>query len=165
MENVFVNIKDIPGEAREKNHKDWIACKTIDWGLERTLDMTDLGTTQRGYANAQFNKVTLTSELSKASAKLMTSVANGTSREEITIEMCRSGDDASRGMEPYLIWTLKNAIIDSYTVNGGEEQIPEENWTCAYRHIEIKYKLADYNTGKLSDENSFVWNLETGEVG
>ncbi len=165
MENIYCFIKDIPGEGREKNHKDWIAVKSLDWGVERTLDMTDLGTTQRGYANANFNKITMTSELSKASAKLMTAVANGTSREEIKIELCRSGDSASDGMEPYLTFILKHAVIDSYTVNGGEEQIPEENWTLAYRHIEIKYKLADYNTGALKDENSFIWNLETGEVG
>ncbi|MEX0284437.1 MAG: Hcp family type VI secretion system effector [Paracoccaceae bacterium] len=165
MENIYCKIKDIPGEGQEKNHKDWIAVKTIDWGLERTLDMTDLGTTQRGYANANFNKVTLTSELSKASAKLMTAVANGTSREEITIECCRSGDNASAGMEAYLTFILKHSIVDSYSVNGGEEQIPEESWTLAYRHIEIKYKISDVNTGKLKDENSFVWNLLSGEVG
>ncbi len=165
MENVFVRISDIPGEAKEANHIEWIAVKSIDWGLERTLDMTDLGTTQRGYANANFNKVTLTSELSRASAKLMTAVANGTSRGEITIEMCRAGSGEEQGMEAYLIWTLKHAIVDSYTVNGGEEQIPEESWTLAYRHIEIKYLISDYNTGELSDENSFVWNLETGKVG
>ena len=28
MENVFVKIDGIPGEAREKAHKDWIACKS-----------------------------------------------------------------------------------------------------------------------------------------
>ncbi len=165
MENIYCKINDIPGEGKEKNHKDWIAVKTLDWGVERTLDMTDLGTTQRGYANANFNKVTMTSELSKASPKLMTAVANGTPREEITIEMCRSGDDASKGMEAYLTFILKWVVVDSYSVNGGEEQIPEENWTLAYRHIEIKYKEADYNKGTLKDAGSFVWNLETGEVG
>ncbi len=165
MENVYVKINDIEGEATEKNHVDWIAVKTIDWGLDRTLDQTDLGTTQRGFANAQFNKISLTSELSKASAKLMTSVANGTAREKIEIHLCRSGDDASKGMEPYLLWTLKDVVIDSYSVNGGEEQIPEESWTLAYRHIEIKYKKSDYRTGKLKKKNTFVWNLETGEAG
>jgi type VI secretion system secreted protein Hcp len=165
MENVFIKIEGIPGEARESAHENWIAVKSVDWGVERTLDMTDLGTTQRGYANANFNKVALTSELSSASAKLMTYVASGKAAGEIVIEMCRAGDDTGKGMEPYLIWTLQDSIIDTYSVNGGEEQIPEESWTIAYRFIEIKYKIADYKTGALSDKNSFVWNLETGKVG
>lgn len=165
MENVYIQISDIPGEATETNHAGWIACKTIDWGLDRTLDQTDLGTTQRGFANTNFNKINLTSELSMASAPIMTSVANGTARPEIKIELCRAGDDASLGMEAYLIFTVKDVIIDSYSVNGGEEQIPEESWSLAYRHIEILYKKSDYATGALQDENSFVWNLETGQAG
>lgn len=164
-ENAFMKIGDIPGEGTEKNHTGWIPLKSVDWGVERTLDMDDLSTTQRGYANAKFNKVSVTTELSKASAKIMTSVANGTVRDDIILHLCRAGDDASKGMEPYLIFTLKNAVIDSYTVNGGEEQIPEETWALAYRHIEIVYKMSDPKTGKLKDENSFVWDLLTGEAG
>ena len=164
-ENAFMKIGDIEGEGTEQNHLKWIPLKSIDWGLERTLDMDDLSTTQRGYANAKFNKVTVTTELSKASAKIMTSVANGTVRDEIKINLCRAGADASKGMEPYLIFTLKNVVIDSYTVNGGEEQIPEENWALAYRHIEVLYKLADPKSGKIKDENSFVWDLLGGKVG
>ncbi|MAC81205.1 MAG: hypothetical protein CML66_24465 [Rhodobacteraceae bacterium] len=164
-ENSFMEIKDIKGEGTEKNHKDWIPLKSFDWGLERTLDMDDLSTTQRGYANAKFNKVSVTTELSKASAKIMTSVANGTVRDEIKIHLCRSGDDPSKGMEPYLIVTLKHVVIDSYTVNGGEEQVPEESWALAYRFIEVLYKLSDPKTGKLKDENVFAWDLLQGIAG
>lgn len=164
MENVFIELNNVPGESREKNHKNWIAVKSIEWNVERTLDMADLGTTQRGYANANFGKITVTTELSKASAKLMTYVASGKSTDQMLIHMCRAGDDESQGMEPYLTWIIRHAIIDSYSVSGGEEQIPEESWTIAYRGIEIKYKIADFNTGKLSDCNAFKWNLETGDV-
>ena len=45
-----------------------------------------------------------------------------------------------KGMEPYLIFTLRHAIIDSYSVDGGEDSIPSESWTLAYRGIEIQYK-------------------------
>ncbi|MEX0327742.1 MAG: Hcp family type VI secretion system effector [Ruegeria sp.] len=163
MENVFIKM-DFPGEAREKGHTDWIACKEISWNVERTLDMADMGTTQRGYANANFGKVELSTELSKASAKLMTYVASGKSNAEMTIHLCRSGDDEKKGMEPYLILTLRDAIVDSYSVSGGEESIPTESWTVAYRGISVKYKIADFKTGKLSDCNEFKWNLETGDV-
>ncbi len=163
MENAFAKM-DFPGEAREKQHTDWIAIKSFSWEVARTLDMADMGTTQRGYANANFGKVTLSTELSKASAKLMTYVASGKSNGEMIIHLCRSGDDEKKGMEPYLIITLTDAIVDSYSVEGGEEAIPTENWTVAYRRISIKYKIADFKTGKLSDANEFLWNLETGDV-
>ncbi|WP_171103347.1 MULTISPECIES: type VI secretion system tube protein Hcp [unclassified Ruegeria] len=163
MENVFIKM-DFPGEAREKAHTDWIACKEISWNVERTLDMSDMGTTQRGYANANFGKVELSTELSKASAKIMTYVASGKANGEMTIHLCRAGDDEKKGMEPYLIITLRDAIVDSYSVSGGEDSIPSESWTVAYRGISVKYKIADFKTGKLSDCNEFKWNLETGDV-
>ncbi|WP_170775553.1 type VI secretion system tube protein Hcp [Ruegeria lacuscaerulensis] len=163
MENVFIKM-DFPGEAREKQHSGWIACKEISWEVARTLDMGDMGTTQRGYANANFGKVSLTTELSQASAKLMTYVASGRANKEMKIHLCRSGDDEKKGMEPYLIFTLRDAIVDSYSVSGGEESIPSENWTVAYRGISIKYRIADFRDGKLSDCNEFKWNLETGDV-
>lgn len=164
MENVFIKIDGIPGEGREKNHVEWIPVKSIEWGCERTLDMTDLGTTQRGYANANFNKVSLTTELSKASAKICTYVASGKATPEVIIDMCRSGDSESQGMEAYLTFKLRHAIIDSYSVSGGEEQIPEESWTLAYRGVEYSYRPSNFNTGKLGTPEVFKWNLETGDV-
>ena len=99
-ENAFMHIGDIEGEGTEKNHKKWIPLKSLDWGLERSLDMDDLSTTQRGYANAKFNKINVTTELSIASAPIMTSVANGTVRDDILIHLCRAGDMPPRGWTP-----------------------------------------------------------------
>lgn len=164
MENAFLKC-DIDGESMERNHKGWIPLKTVSWEVSRTLDMDDLGTTQRGYANSSFGKVAVTTELSVASPKLMLAVADGTVRKEITIEMCRSGDGGGKGMEPYLIWKLFDVVIDKYEVSGGEEQVPEESWDLAYRRIEIEYMKADPNTGALSAGGNFSWDLLAGEMG
>ena len=125
--------------------------------------MDDLGTTQRGYANSSFGKVSVSTELSIASPKLMLAVADGTVRKEITIEMCRSGAKSTKGMEPYLTWKLFDVVIDKYEVSGGEEQVPEENWDMAYRRIELVYKKADPNSGELGKGGDFSWNLLTGQ--
>ena len=163
-ENTFIKVKDIPGEATEKQHEGWIPLKSIDWGIERSVDMTDLSTTQRGFANANFNKVAVTSDLSKASAKICTYVASGKVDPEVLIHLCRAGDDASKGMEPYLIFKLKHCMIDSYAVQGGEESVPNESWTLAYRAIEVQYKPGDFGTGKLQSPEVFKWNLKEGNV-
>lgn len=165
MENTYVKINDIPGESQERNHKEWIPVKTLSWEVTRTLDMDDLGTTQRGFANSSLGKVSLTSELAIHSPKVMLSVADGTSRKEITIEMCRSADSQGKGMEPYLIWKLFDSVIDKYEVSGGEEQIPEESWDVCYRRIEIVYKKADPKTNALGTGGTFTWDVLAGEMG
>jgi len=164
MENTYILIDDIAGESYERNHKEWIPVKTVSWEVSRTLDMDDLSTTQRGYANSSLGKVSVSTELSVASPKLMLSVADGTVRKMITIEMCRAGDSAGKGMEPYLIWKLHDVIIDKYDVSGGEEQIPEENWDMAYRRIEIEYKKADPLTNTLSTGGTFTWDVMANEM-
>ena len=162
--SMSVEISDIPGDATEQNHKKWIVIKSLSWGLERAVEMADLGSTQRGHANSNFNKVEVTSEMGIASNKIATSVANGTVRPEITLHMCRSGDSASMGLMPYSIWKLKDVIIDKYEVSGSEDGIPEENWALAYVSIEHEYKSTDQKTAKLKTENTFKWNVQTGDV-
>lgn len=162
--NIFVEISDIPGDATEKNHDKWIVLESISWNVERAVDMTDLGSTQRGHANSNFGKVEVASQMGMATNKLMVSVANGTVRPEIIIHMTRSGESASAGLEAYSIWTLKDVVIDSYNVSASAEGIPEETWTLAYTAIEHEYKSTDQKTAKLKTENTFKWNVQTGMV-
>lgn len=167
MENTFVKFDKIKGECLEDNHKDWIAVKSVEWGVERTVDLSDLGSAQRGYANSNFQKVTLTSDISLASVMLCQYVAAGTATDEVTIEMCRAGDDIKRGMEPYLTFKLYDCVVDSYQMSGGEDSVPREYWTLAYRKIDVSYKQTEIKDGKasskLKDAKTFSWNLLTGK--
>lgn len=162
--NMFVKISDIPGDATEKGHDKWIVIQSCNWNVERAVEMTDLGSTQRGHANSNFGKVEVTSQMGLASNKLMTSVANGTVRPEIEINWCRSGESASAGLEAYSIWKLKDVVIDSYSISASEDGIPEETWTLAYTAIEHEYKSTDQKTAKLKTENTFKWNVQSGQV-
>jgi len=165
MENTFLKIDDIAGESLERNHKEWIPAKTLSWEVTRTIDIEDMGTAQRGFANSSFGKVSVSTELSVASPKVMLSVADGTVRDKITIEMCRSDVTGGKAMAPFLIWTLYDVVIDKYEVSGGEEQIPEETWDLAYRRIAAEYKSADPKTGALNTSATFDWSLSDGEMG
>lgn len=162
--SMFVEISDIKGDATESGHDKWIVVQSLSWNVERAVEMTDLGSTQRGHANSNFGKVELTSQVGLASNKLMVSVANGTVRPSIKIHLCRSGDSASEGLLPYSSWTLKHVIVDSYSISASEDGIPEETWTLAYTAMEHEYKATDQKSGKLKTENTFKWNVQTGKV-
>ncbi len=164
--NMFVKISDIPGDATEKgkvDHTGWIVIKSLSWSVERAVDMTDLGTTQRGHANSNFQKVSVTSELGLASSRLMLSVANGTVRPEILIDQCRAGSDVKTGLEPYLLWKLYDSMVCKYEVTASEDGPPEETWEIAYRSLDVEYKGTDPKTNALVSKGTFDWNLETGK--
>lgn len=162
--NMFVQVSDTPGDATEKEHDKWIVVESASWNVERAVEMTDLGSTQRGHANSNFGKIELTSQMGLASNGLMTSVANGTVRPEIIMHWCRSGDSASAGLLVYSIWKMKDVIIDSYAISASADGIPEETWSLAYRSIEHEYKSTDQAKGKLKTEGTFKWNVATGQV-
>jgi len=162
--NMFLQISDIPGQATEKNHDKWIVIRSMDWGVDRMVNIADMGGSQRGHANSTFRQVSIQSELDIQSTPLMTSVANGTVRPEIVIHCCRSGESASEGLQEYLVITLKHAIVDSYSVGMSEDMVPVENITIAYTEVVIEYKSTDQKTGKLKKENEFKWNLQKGDV-
>lgn len=162
--NMFIEISDIKGDATEEKHKDWIILESATWNVERAVEMTDLGSTQRGHANSNFGKVELASQMGMASNDLMVAVANGTVRPKIIMHWCRAGDSASEGLLVYSIWTMKNVIVDSYNISASADGIPEETWTLAYTAIEHEYKATDQKTGKLTTKNTFKWNVQTGKV-
>lgn len=158
-DTMFVKISDIPGSSTEENHKDWIVIQDMFFELERTVDMTDLGSNRRPHTQTEFQKIDVTSQMGIASNLLALSVAKGTVRPEIELHICRPGEDASDGLEAYSIWKLKNAIIDRYSVSSNQGGIPEESWAIAYSGIEHEYREADKNRGRLEKKNVFKWNL------
>jgi type VI secretion system secreted protein Hcp len=161
---MFVKINDIDGDGTEKSHEKWIVVSNLSWGVERVSE-EEGGSAQRGFGKSVFKMVELESQLGKASMQLMLSVANGTYRKENEIHMCRSGDDPKKGLEPYLIWKVKDCYLQNYSVDGSEESIPKEKWGIKYNAIEVEYKATDIKTGKLSKYKDFKWDLAAGEMG
>ena len=164
VSTMFVKINDIDGDATEKSHDKWLVIESLSWSVERVSE-EEGGSAQRGFGKSVFKMVELESELGKASMQLMLSVANGTYRKEIEIHMCRSGDNASKGLEPYLIWKVKDCYLQSYSVDGSAESVPKEKWAIKYNAIEVEYKTTDLKTGKLTKYKDFKWDQMTGEVG
>lgn len=160
--NMFVQIKDIKGDATETKHKEWIVIESANWNVERAVEMTDIGSTQRMHANSNFGKIELTSQMGKASNGLALSVANGTVRPEIIMHWCRSGDSASEGLQVYSIWTMKEVVVDSYAISGSADGIPEETWSLAYAAVRHEFHSTNQKDGTLKKENEFKWNVQTG---
>ena len=161
--NIFMKF-DFDGDATEANHEKWVVIESASWSIERAVDMTDLGTTQRGHANSNFGKVECSTQVGIVANELMLSVANGTIRPEIIMHWCRSGDSAGEGLLVYCIWTMKHSVVDSYNVSASADGVPEANFTLAYSAIEVEYKETDQKTGKLATKNNFKWNVQTGKV-
>ncbi len=161
--NMFIEISDIEGDSMEQKHEKWIVIESASWNVERSVEMSDLGSTQRMHANSNFGNVELTSQMGKASNEIAKSVANGTVRPEITMHWCRSGDAQADGLLEYSVWKFKEVVIDSYSLSASADGIPEETWSLAYAAIEHTYKSTNQKTGKLESPIVFKWNVQKGK--
>jgi type VI secretion system secreted protein Hcp len=167
--NMFVKIHTpgddgdaIEGDATESEHAKWIPVKSVGWSVERAVDLSDLGSTQRGYANVNFAKLAVTSELHKASAEIMKLAANGLPKT-IIVHQCRVTDAQDSAMETYLEWKLFDGQVTKYEVTASEDGVPEETWELGYRQIELNHTIIDAKTFvKDPTPKQFTWNLETG---
>lgn len=160
--NMFVQIDGITGDATEVNHEGWIPVKSVSWSVERAVDLSDLGSTQRGYANVNFAKIAVTSELHAASTELMKLAANGLVKT-IKVSQCRVTNDAESAMQPYLVWVLDDGQVSKYEVSCSEDGVPEETWEMAYREIECQHTIINARTMEAGTTVQFDWNLETGK--
>jgi len=157
--DMFVQIAGASGDATEKKHIGWFVVKSISWGMERSVDTEDLGSAQRGYGNAKFNKVVLTSEFGIGSLLLAQAAASGTNYKTIQIDLCRAAGDGQAGLQVYLTLILNDAMIYKWDISGAESDVPTENWELAYRKIGVSYQHVD-NDNKLQTPEKFGWDTK-----
>lgn len=159
---MFVQIEGIKGDAIEKKHKDWIVVESVAFGLERHSEQEG-GVVTRGFGKAVFKDVTFSSEFGRHTIDLMFHVAGGKRLPKIVVEQCKANEDAASALEPYIIWTLTDAQVNSYGVAASSEDIPKEDWAVRAAKVEIEYKYP--KGGKLETFKNFKWDIGAGEMG
>jgi type VI secretion system secreted protein Hcp len=161
---VHIELLNDKGEATEVNHKKWVVVKSINWNVERAVDLTDIGSSQRGYGNANFGKIAVTSEMTAVSTLLSKYAASGIDVGLIKIDCCRTSKSATEALIPYLQFKLHHGQITKYDVTMSEDGIPEESWEMGYREIEVDYTIIDPDTFEDKGKaESFTWNLKEGK--
>jgi type VI secretion system secreted protein Hcp len=164
--SLFVHIEALgnKGEATEVGHPNWIVVKTINWNVERAVDLTDIGGSQRGYGNANFGKIAVTSEMTAISTWLSKYAASGVDVGLIKVDACRASKEVSEALIPYLQFKLHFGQITKYDVTLSEDGVPEESWEMGYREIEVDYTIINPDTFEVAGTaDSFTWNLKTGK--
>jgi type VI secretion system secreted protein Hcp len=161
---VHIHLLDGKGEATEAKHDKWVVVKSINWNVERAVDLADIGGSQRGYGNANFGKIAVTSEMTVISTLLAKYAASGVDVGLIKVDCCRTSDELGAALIPYLQFKLHFGQITKYDVTMSEDGVPEESWEMGYREIEVEYTKINPDTFKEEGKGeAFTWNLKTGK--
>ena len=145
--DMFLDLgSKIPGESKDKTHKDKIDVLAWSWGMAGS-----------GAGKASLQDISLTKWVDKSSVNLMAVCASGDHLPEAKLIVRKAG-----GKKPieYIVFTLKTVNITSVSTggSGGEDRLTE-NVTLSFNKIKLDY-VPEKEDGTGGAAVHFTWNVE-----
>jgi type VI secretion system secreted protein Hcp len=153
MADMFMKVKDIPGESTDDKHPEWIELSSFSFGANQAGTVARSVGSSTSDARVDFSDFTVTKLRDKASPKLLLALAQGTPIDEITIEMCRASGDKSR----YTEYKFKHVLISNYSLGAGGG-VPTETLQLKPGEFSDLYTQLD-EKGKSKGDVKMKWSL------
>lgn len=151
--DMFLKLGTLKGEAQDKVHKGTIDVLAWSWGASQS------GTTHMGAGSgagkANFQDISFTKYVDKASPELVLAVANGKHFTEGTLTVRKAGE---KPLE-YMIFTFKDIIVSSISMggSGGEDRLTEN---VSLNFGSFKYQYVEQTIeGGAGDKPEVGWDI------
>lgn len=133
----FIQFKDVKGESRDDKHKEW--CEVMAWSFGSSHPSwgdPSAGTGQ-GMGRVDFSDFNFTKALDAATDDLLKGMWAGTHFETVKFEARRAGKDADK--YTYLEVEMKEVMVTNFSIGGGGDGTPMENWSMKFGKINVTY--------------------------
>src|SRR5471032_265023 len=154
--DMFINMgTDIVGESADKvqGAKGDIDILAWSWGMSQS------GTTHMGggggAGKANFQDISVTKYIDKASNGLMTALAKGSHIDKCVLLVRKAGE----GQQRYVEITMEEVLVTSVSTggSGGEDRLTE-NVTLNFSKVTFNYAAQD-SKGGVGADATFAWNI------
>jgi type VI secretion system secreted protein Hcp len=99
--------------------------------------------------------------LDKSSPKIAEAVCKGKVFPKVEIHVTVSTTDSGR--ETYYKYELKNVMVTNYSVSGGSQDKPHEQFSLNFEEVKVTYTEMDEKGTKKGDV-AYGWKVEEGEA-
>ena len=156
----FIKIDGIDGEARDKNHENWIKIISVGQTVSRPVQIGGDGSTLKG--SVECGHVSVVKEVDKSTPALLGAVCKGTKFSEITIDLTTDVGQGER--VTYMQWHLENAYVAGYNVSGSADggAAPCESLSLTYEKIKWTYTPVDKD-GEPGGAIPQTWDVGAGK--
>lgn len=132
--DMFLELDKIKGESRDSKHKGDIDILSWSWGLSQSSSAHVAA--GAGVGKANFQDISITKYVDKASVTLMEHVATGDHIDKAKLVVRKAG---GKPLE-YIIIDLKKVFVASYSTGGsGGEDLLTENITLNFAEVKVTY--------------------------
>ena len=157
---IYLEVEGIDGDVTDPGHEDWITAESIDWGVVRAI-ASDIGrSTDRESTQPSISEITVTKTMDISSPQLFLQACRGPAMEEVTIHICRTGEDEA---EPYMEYVLGDCMISGYQVSSGGER-PKEVVSLSFTSLQMTYTPSE-KEGESGDPIAAEYDLTTATGG
>jgi type VI secretion system secreted protein Hcp len=156
--DMFLKLDKIEGESRDSAHGKEIDILAWSWGASNSGSAHVGGGAGAGKAN--FQDISLTKYIDKATATLFDHVAHGTHIDSAILTVRKAGGTPLE----YVIITMKECIITSVSTggSGGEDRLTE-NITINFAEVALDYQPQDAKGAKQGGPVKFKYNIATNK--
>lgn len=132
----YLKLDGIPGESKDKNHKDEIELESWNWGVNAGVDAA----TKQRTGRSTLNDLNFTMRVNKASPELFLKCANGAKIKTADLTCLKAGDDGKQAT--YFKISLTDVYVTTYNTGGSSSEHSTtltESYSLAFTKIELAY--------------------------
>ncbi|HET9345920.1 MAG TPA: type VI secretion system tube protein Hcp [Candidatus Limnocylindrales bacterium] len=157
--DIFAKIGTILGDSTDVKHKNEIDVLSWAWGVTQSGTMAHGGGGGAGKAN--FNDLTFTHQVDKATPLLLKSCATGSHIPEATITVRKAG----KGQQEYLIIKMSDVLITGVAMSVAVDgPTSAENVTLQFAKVDLEYRPQKAD-GSLEPGIHFKYDIKANKVG
>jgi type VI secretion system secreted protein Hcp len=150
--SLILELDGIQGESIQRGHEGGMDLVGFSWGAERSGAHASGG--GGGAGKVSVHDISITKFVDKASPELMLRCANGQHIKEAVITMRKAGGT----QQEYLVVTLKDVMITSYSLRSGDgDARPMEEVSLNFTTFEMDY--TEEKPDGTSQEHHMGWDL------
>ena len=159
--DVYLYIEGIKGESADDRHKDWIECKSVNWGVEQPKSAT--ASTGGGHTaeRCEHRDIVITKLADLSSPILLQTCSAGKTIPKAKFEFMRA--DAQGERVKYFEIEIDNVLIGEVTPSVSEGDILGEQ--VGFKFSKVRWKYTQQRTsGGAGGNTSGGWDLSTNRV-
>ena len=149
--DMFLKIKDAPGESLDAKHPGEIQILSVSWGVSNPSSMAFGAGAGSGKAN--FQDIVIAKKFDKASPKLQLACANGKHFDEATLTIRKAGESP----QEFLTYKLEEVYVTSVSASVSDEVLESVTLQAAKITLDYKAQKAD---GKLDTSIYFKGDIK-----
>ena len=159
--DVYLQIDGIKGESADDKHKDWIECKSVNWGVIQPKSATSSTGGGHTAERCEHSEIAITKLADLASPVLLQTCSSGKTIPKAKIEFMRADGQGER--VKYFEIELENVLIGSIQPGVSEGDFMHENVGLKFSKVKWKYTQQKIGGG-AGGKTSGGWDLSSNKV-